>query len=111
MKQPRNSTEEAFYAIHHMREFVRDHRLLVEPSSLTRWVRDFANCNEEDFRFELYHIQHKLGQFIRKDVYSPEGLFYYGAVKPSQWEIKEICHLQSDHRDFMTFDGLLPFSR
>jgi hypothetical protein len=56
VKQPKDSTMEAFYVINHMREFVRYHRLLVEPSSLTTWVKDFANCSEEDFRFELYRI-------------------------------------------------------
>jgi hypothetical protein len=42
MKQPKDSTMKAIYAIHHMREFVRDHRLLVDLSSLTTWVNDFA---------------------------------------------------------------------
>jgi hypothetical protein len=32
VKQPRDNTGETFYVIHHMREFVRDHQLLVEPS-------------------------------------------------------------------------------
>jgi hypothetical protein len=84
VKQPKDSTMEAFYAIHHMHEFLRDHRLLVEPSNLTTWLMDFANCSEEDFRFELYRIHHKLGQLIRKDVCSSEGLFYSGPVKPCQ---------------------------
>jgi hypothetical protein len=84
---------EAFYAICHMREFVQDHRLLVEPSSLTTWATDFANYSEEDFRLELYHIQHKLGQLLWKEVCSSEGLFYFGRVKSSQWKIEELCHL------------------
>jgi hypothetical protein len=109
VKQPKDSTMEAFYAIHHMREFVWDHRLLVEPYSLTTWVRDFANYSEEHFRLDLYHIQHKLGQLIWKDVCSSEGLFYFGPIKLSQWQIEEICHLQGDHWDFMTIDGLRPF--
>jgi hypothetical protein len=56
----------------------------MEPYGLTRWAKDFANCNVDDFRLELYHIQHKLAQLIWKDVRSEEGLFYYGHVKPSQ---------------------------
>jgi hypothetical protein len=91
-----------------MRELVRDHRLLVEPSSLTTWIKEFVNCSEEDVKFELYHIQHKLGQLIR--VCSLKGLFYYSPIKPSQWQIEELCHLQGDHRDFMMFDGLRPSS-
>jgi hypothetical protein len=64
VKQPKDCTVEAFYAIHHMREFVRDHQLLVEPSSLTTWVKEFANCSEENFRFELCRIQHRLGNSL-----------------------------------------------
>jgi hypothetical protein len=92
-----------------MREFVQDQWLLMEPSSITRWVKDFANCSDKDFRIELYRIQHKLAQLIWKDVCSEEGVFYYDPIKPSQRPIEECTHLPGDHGYFMTFDGICRF--
>ena len=81
MKQPANSMTEAFYAIHHIQEFVRDQLNLTLPCKLTRLQKDFANYSTDaDVRREFYRIQQKLARVICKDVLNYEGLFYYGPV-------------------------------
>jgi hypothetical protein len=55
LKQPANSSRDSYYAIHHMREFVRDQFLLL--SSLQERRKDFANASDADVRLEIYRIQ------------------------------------------------------
>ena len=63
IKQAPNSMTEAFYAIHHMREFVRDQLNLTLPCNLTRLQKDFANYSTDaDVRREFYRIQQKLAK-------------------------------------------------
>ena len=96
--------QEAFYAIHHTREFVRDQDHLMLPSSLPKWGQDLANVSDTDLRLELYRIQEKLAQLINK-----EGMFYYGAAPPTKEEIESRLEMQSDDRPFNTLGGVLPF--
>ena len=110
MKQPANSMTEAFYAIHHIQEFVRDQLNLTLPCKLTRLQKDFANYSTDaDVRREFYRIQQKLAQLICKDVLRSEGLFYYGPSVPSNWAVEERLRQQGDNREFMTYQGFLPF--
>ena len=108
-KQPENSPREAFYAIHHMRQFVRDERLLRMPSDVTRWAKDYANCTDEDLRLEFNRIQRKLASIVCDDVYNKDGLFYNGPIKPSNRDIENRLDLQRDFRHFMTLEGVRPF--
>jgi hypothetical protein len=56
LKQPENSSRGGYYAIHHMREFVRDQHQLLLPSSLQEWRKDFANASDADVHLEIYRI-------------------------------------------------------
>jgi hypothetical protein len=56
VKQPPNSTRDAYYAIHHMREFVRDQEQLMLPSNVQNWAQDLANSTDADLRLEFYRI-------------------------------------------------------
>ena len=109
MKQPANSMTEAFYAIHHMQEFVRDQLRLTLPCKLTVLEWDFTRyATDVDVRREFYRIQQKLARFICKDVLQPEGLFYYGPV-PSNRAVEKILRKQEDYREFRTLEGFRPF--
>ena len=109
MKQPANSMTEAFYAIHHIQEFVRDQLNLTLPCKLTRLQKDFANYSTDaDVRREFYRIQQKFARVICKDVLQPEGLFYYGPV-PSNRAMEKILRKQEDYREFRTLEGFRPF--
>ena len=104
-----NSMTEAFYAIHHMREFVRDQLNLTLPCNLTRLQMDFAKYSTDaDVRREFYRIQQKLAQVICRDVLSSEGLFYYRPI-PSNRAVEERLRQQGDNREFMTYQDFLPF--
>ena len=110
MKQPANSMTEAFYAIHHMQEFVRDQLRLTLPCKLSLLEWDFTRyASDADVRREFYRIQQKLAQLICKDVLRSEGLFYYGPSVPSNQDVEERLRQQGDNREFMTYQGFLPF--
>ena len=109
MKQPANSMTEAFYAIHHMQEFVRDQLRLTLPCKLSLLECDFTRyASDADIRREFYRIQQKLAQLICKDVLRSEGLFYYGLV-PSNRAVEKILRKQEDHREFRTLEGFRQF--
>ena len=109
VKQPTNSTREAYYAIHHMREFVRDQQRLMLPSSLQTWAKDMANYDDADLRLEFCRIQQKIAQLIQKDVCHKEGMFYYGLAPPRNDDIKTLLEMQGDDRGFNTLNGIHPF--
>ena len=100
---------EAWYAIHHMREFVRDRRQLMLPSSLQKWGHDLANCTDADLRLEFYRIQQKLARIEHKDVCTTGGLFFYGLKPPSNKEIETRLLASRDDRPFNTLEGVRPF--
>ena len=77
IKQPANNTMEAYYAIHHMREFVEDKTNLRLPKSLQAYRPDLANSKDADLRQELLRIQAKISNIINCDVLRKEGLFYH----------------------------------
>ena len=108
-KQPENSPREAFYAIHHMRQYIRDERLLRMPSDIAKFAKDYANCSQEDLRREFNRIQWRLAGLVCDDVHSKDGLFYNGPVKLPNTEIENRLDLQRDFRDFMTLEGVRPF--
>jgi len=109
VKQPANSSREAYYAIHHMREFVRDQEQLVLSSGLAKWSQDLANVSDRDLRQELYRIQEKIPKTIFADVLNTEGMFFYGVTPPTKADIKTRLDLQRDFRPFNTLEGCRPF--
>ena len=109
VKQPTDSMMEAFYAIHHMREFVRDQEQLQLTSSLAKWGQYLANITDRDLRQEIYRIQDKIAQLIHTDVLNKEGMFYYGPRPPTKDDIKVCLDLQRDGRKFNTLEGVLLF--
>lgn len=108
LKQPENSPREAYYAILHMREYVRDQQQLRLPADLQRWRKDLANAPPEDIRQEFGRIQQKIAQLIHRDLCAKEGIFYYGPRAPSNDEIATLLELQKDDRPFNTLGGVRP---
>ncbi|KAK1647216.1 hypothetical protein QYE76_065021 [Lolium multiflorum] len=48
VKQPENSTLDAFYVMHHLKGFVRDSQNLRLPSALRGWAEKLARINDDD---------------------------------------------------------------
>ena len=109
VKQPENSTMDAYYFFHHIREFIHDHQRLRMPSQqsnhLHKWGKDLANCSDEDLRNDFYRIQLKLATIIYRDVYPPDGMFH-GDV-PTRPEIDDRLDLQGDPRPFKKLGEIL----
>ena len=99
---------EAWYAIHHMREFVRDQHQLLLPSSLQEWGEDLANASDADLRAEFFRIQQTIATIIHKDVCTKGGMFFYGLTPPSNADIETRLMLSRDERPFNTLDGVRP---
>ena len=106
VKQPANNLREAYYAIHHMREFLTDQQQLLLPSSLRAWRPDLANGRDDDLRLEISRIQQKIAQLIMKDVCSKEGICYHPLPLPTNAEIEDRLEMQCDHMKFNTLGGV-----
>ena len=109
LKQLEGSPREAYYAIHHMREFVRDQQRLMLLDSLQQWRKDLVNVEDGDLRMEFYRVQQKIADVIFNDVCKKEGMFFNSFVLPSNDEIRTRLEMQRDGRAFNTKDGVLPF--
>ena len=109
LKQPEGSPSDAYYTIHHMREFVRDQQRLMLPDSLQKWCKDLANVEDSDVRTELYRVQQKIADVVFNDVIKKEGIFFNNFVLPSNEDIKMRLEMQRDDGAFNTKDGVLPF--
>jgi hypothetical protein len=68
VKQPPDSQKEAYYALHHMRGFVRDQQQLTLPAHLQKWAQTLAKIQDSDLRQEFYRIQHQFAEIIHHDV-------------------------------------------
>jgi hypothetical protein len=68
VKQPTSSPREAFYALHHMRGFVRDQQQLTLPCHLQKWAQTLAKIEDSDLRQEFFRIQTQLAEIIYQDV-------------------------------------------
>ena len=109
-KQPAGSTMSSFYALHFMREFLRDQQRLLVPESLLKWRKDMANdADDADMRAEFYHIQERIAVAITEDVIKKGGMFWNGFRVPSNEEIKTHLECQNNYRPFRTLDGIHPF--
>ena len=50
VKQRPGSQKDAYYAIHHMRAFVRDHQELTLPDHLKQWAASLSAIQNADIR-------------------------------------------------------------
>jgi hypothetical protein len=108
VKQPEGSQKEAYYALYHMRAYVRDHHNLALPNSLKSWAEHLAMIQDKDLRAEFYRIQEQFATIIFQDVIRKGGMFYT-AMKPSNAEIDKRLLLQGDDRPFLLVGGGIRF--
>jgi hypothetical protein len=77
IKQPTGSTKEAFYALHHLKGFVRDAEMMNLPSSIRDWSNKMAgDIDDADLREVFHRILVKLSEIISEDVNKREGLLH-----------------------------------
>ena len=50
VKQPPSGQKDAYYALHHMREIVRDHNHLLLPNNVKDWAASLAAIQDADIR-------------------------------------------------------------
>jgi hypothetical protein len=109
VKQPEGSQKEAYYALYHMRAYVRDHHNLTLPNLLKSWAEHLAMIQDKDLRAEFYRIQEQFATIIYQDVIRKGGMFYIAAMKPSNAEIDKRLLLQGDNRPFLLAGGSFRF--
>ena len=71
IKQKYGSVKEAFYALHHLKGFVRDAEKLKLPSSLQEWTK--CAVTDANIIEDLHRIQVQLSQLIVEDVTNHRG--------------------------------------
>src|ERR1041385_1603732 len=76
VKQPPGGQKDSYYAIHHMRAFVRDQQQLTLPAHLKHWVERLLVIQDADLRQEFFRIQSELAGIISEDVLRNTGEFY-----------------------------------
>ena len=102
VKQPPGGQKDAYYAIHHMRAFVRDQQQLTLPAHLKHWAERLSVIQDADLRQEFFRIQSELAGIISEDVLRNTGEFYLNN-QLSNREIDTMLRLQADgDRSFMT---------
>src|ERR1041385_5859079 len=102
VKQPPDGQKDAYYAIHHMREFVRDQQQLTLPADRKHWAERLSEIQDADLRQEFFRIQSELAGIISEDVLRNTGEFYLNN-QLSNREIDTMLILQADSdRSFMT---------
>ena len=109
MKQAPGSTREVWYAILHMREYVKDQQQLQFLSSLKKWCNSLADTSDAEIRKEFGRNQQMIVGTIWKDLVHRDGVFYYGPAPPPNADIVRHIRLQGDDRPFNSLDGCLPF--
>ena len=102
VKQPPGGQKGAYYALHHMRAFVRDQHHLTLPEHLKNWAARLSEIQDADLRQEFFRIHSDLAGVITQDVLHTTGEFYLND-QPSNREIDTMLRLQADgDRSFMT---------
>ena len=109
IKQAPGSTMEAWYAIYHMREYVKDEQRLQYPSSLAKWCETLAQSSDAEIRQEFGRIQQMIARTISRDVIHSDGVFFYSHRPLSNADIEARLHQHGDDRPFNSLDGCLPF--
>src|ERR1043165_1349852 len=98
----RINSRDAYYALHHMRAFVRDQQQLTLPSHLKQWAERLSEIQDADLRQEFFRIQSDLAGIISEDVLRSTGEFHLNNQMPNS-EIDTMLRLQADRdRPFMT---------
>ena len=102
VKQPPGSQKDAYYALHHMRAFVRDQQQLMLPYHLKHWAAHLSEIEDADLRQELFRIQSDLAEIIYQDVLRTTGEFYL-KNQSSNNDIETMLKMQGDDdRPFLT---------
>lgn len=110
VKQPPGSVKEAFYALHHIKGFMRDSRNDALPANLRHWATKLAAIEDADLMEDFWRIQTQICLCIREDVQTNGGTFHWGIALTNS-EIEERLEMQRDTRTFMTREGVLPFPK
>lgn len=100
---------DAWFAILHMREFVKDEQTLLLPASLQKRGQDLANAPDAEVRAEWRIIQRQIATIIQHDVCTAGGLFFYGHMRPTNADIESRLEACRDRRTFNTLEGVRPF--
>ena len=82
VKQPAGSVRDAYYALHHMRAIVQDHRNLKLPSHLKAWAEKRAEIADANLRQEFFHIQGEMATIIFREV-QVKGSIFQSNIAPS----------------------------
>ena len=109
IKQAPGSTREAWYAIYHMREYVKDEQRLQYPSSLAKWCETLAESSDAEIRQEFGRIQQMIARTISRDVIHSDGVFFYSHRPLPNADIEARLHQHGDDRPFNSLQGCLPF--
>jgi hypothetical protein len=109
IKQPVGSAKEAFYAIHHLKGFVREAEIMNQPARIREWSNKLAGeIDEADLREDFHRIQVKLSEIILEDVNKGGGSLHYPRGL-CQRDIQDRLHRQDDGRTWTTKDMYKPF--
>ncbi|KAK1621331.1 hypothetical protein QYE76_026848 [Lolium multiflorum] len=108
VKQPENSTLEAFYVMHHLKGFVRDSQNLRLPSALRGWAEKLARINDDDLREDFHDTKVKLSHIIIQDVITGGGPLNQGRALCKR-DIEHRLKAQGDTRTWITKDLYKPF--
>ncbi|KAK1669776.1 hypothetical protein QYE76_057935 [Lolium multiflorum] len=108
VKQPENSTLDAFYVMHHLKGFVRDSQNLLLPSALRGWAEKLARINDDDLREDFQDTRVKLSHIIIQDVTTGGGPLHQGRALCKR-DIEHRLKAQGDTRTWITKDLYKPF--
>ncbi|KAK1678241.1 hypothetical protein QYE76_039089 [Lolium multiflorum] len=108
VKQPENSTLDAFYVMHHLKGFVRDSQNLLLPSALRGWAEKLARINDDDLREDFHDTKVKLSHIIIQDVTTGGGPLNQGRALCKR-DIEHRLKAQGDTRTWITKDLYKPF--
>jgi hypothetical protein len=74
MKLPAGSMKETFYALHHLKGFVRDAEIMNMTPRIREWSNKMAwDIDDANLREDFHRIQVKLSEIIIEDVRKREG--------------------------------------
>lgn len=102
--QPSDSVKETYYALHHMRAYVRDQQYLTLPSQLQDWALRLGRLEDDKIREEFYNIQQSFATIINTQVLHSSGAFHCRVELPNR-DIDTILAAQGDERPFITPKG------
>lgn len=101
MVQPAQSRKDVYYALYHMRCYVRDHQHIAMPSQAEEWAQRLAQSSDvEKMRKEFYDIQERFSWIIQNQVLKSGGPFHYPSTMTNA-DIDTILVTQVDERPFI----------